>query len=66
MTPAQAAVDVQVATDEDLRAAISDALAAANVDLEELREQAEASQFASEEARIAWFMISELVDRIAA
>jgi formiminotetrahydrofolate cyclodeaminase len=66
MTPAQAAVDVQVATDEDLRAAINDALEAANVNLEELRDQAETSQFASEEARIAWFMISELVDRIAA
>lgn len=66
MTPAQTDVDVQVATDEDLRAAINDALCAANVSLEELRRQAASSHFASEDARIAWFMISEFLDRLAA
>ena len=50
MTPSPAAVDVQVATDEDLREAIDDVPQAAGVSLEELREQAEASRFTSEDA----------------
>lgn len=66
MTPAQASVDVQIATDDDLRAAIHDALDSAGVTLPELREQARAGRFSSEDARIAWFMISDLVDRLCA
>jgi hypothetical protein len=66
MTPAQASVDVEVATDDDLRAAIRDALESAHVGLDELREQAKTSRFASEDARVAWFMISDLVDQLCA
>jgi hypothetical protein len=66
MTPAQASVDVHVATDDDLRAAIRDVLDSANVGLDELRAQARASRFSSEEARVAWFMIAGLVDRVCA
>jgi hypothetical protein len=64
MTPAQASVDVQVATDEDLRAAITDVLEGANVTLDELREQARTGRFSSEDARIAWFVISDFVDQL--
>jgi hypothetical protein len=55
MTPSPAAVDVQVATDEDLREAIDDVPQAAGVSLEELREQAEASRHIGGR-RITWFM----------
>lgn len=61
MTPAQMAVEVQVADEEDVRAAIELELTEADVSLEELLEQARTSRFQSERARLAWFVISSFV-----
>jgi hypothetical protein len=63
MTPAELAVDVQVADDEDVRVAVQNALRGAGVTLEDLRQQAAASNFVSERARLAWFMISPVANR---
>jgi len=65
MTPSPAAVDVQVATDEDLREAIDDVPQAAGVSLEELREQAEASR-SHRRTPNHLVHVSELVDRLPA
>jgi hypothetical protein len=61
MTPAQA-VDVQVANDRDVKAGIRKALREAGVSLDELQHQAAISHFSSERARMAWFMISPLLE----
>jgi hypothetical protein len=66
MSPAEASVKVEWATDDDLRAAATALLADLGITLEELTEQAEAGQFSSEEARIAWFVISSFRDALAA
>jgi len=65
MTPSPGAVDVQVATDEDLREAIDDAPQAAGVSLEELRDQAEASR-SHRRTPNHLVHVSELVDRLPA
>ena len=62
MTPAQMAVDVEIADDDDVTAAVANALEGAGVTLEELQEQARVSHFSSERARMAWFVISSFVD----
>jgi hypothetical protein len=56
---------VQEATDDDLREAARNALDAADVTLEELRAQARAGQFSLEDARLAWVMISDIVNLAA-
>jgi hypothetical protein len=61
MTPAQAAVTVEIVGDAEVRAGVKRALKSAGVSLEELAEQARASRFSSERARLAWFMISPVV-----
>ena len=65
MTPSPAAVDVQVATDEDLREAIDDVPQAAGVSLEELREQVEAGR-SHRRTPNHLVHVSELVDRLPA
>lgn len=62
MTPAQLAVEVAVADDQDVRDAIEFELTEAGVTLEELFAQARQSQFQSERARLAWFVVSSFVD----
>jgi len=62
MTPAEASVTIEQATDEDLRVAVSKALKRAKVTADELREQARTGRFKSEDARIAWLMISDFLD----
>lgn len=61
MTPAQLEIHVEVADDDDVRAAVENELQAAGVTLEALVEQAKASDFVSERARLAWFAISPFV-----
>ena len=63
MTPAQAAVTVEIVGDAEVRAGVKRALKSAGVSLEELAEQARASRFSSERARLAWFMISPVVSQ---
>jgi hypothetical protein len=60
MTPTEVATRVDVANAEDVRAAVDAILEHAGVSLEELKRQAAASQFSSERARLAWFMISSV------
>ena len=62
MTPSQMAVDVQVADEEDVRAAIDLVLSDAGVALSDLRAQAAVGRFSSEECRLAWFAISSFVE----
>lgn len=62
MTPTEMLTKVEVVDDDDVRAAVSAALAQAGVTLEELRRQAAAGEFSSERARIAWFMIENVAD----
>lgn len=62
MTPAQLAVEVAVADDQDVRDAIEFELTEAGVTLEELFAQARQSHFQSERARLAWFVVSSFVD----
>ena len=52
---------VEVAGDDDVRAAVEHELAAAGVTLEDLVRQARSSVFVSERARPAWFAISPFV-----
>lgn len=63
MTPAEAAVRVEVADDEDVKLAIEGALTSAGVTFDELRRQAVCSRFQSERARTAWFVISPFLAR---
>ncbi len=63
MTPAERAVDVQIADEDDVRAAIASALTRAGASLDELRQQALMGRFASERARTSWFAISHVVGR---
>lgn len=58
--------NVVTATDADLRAAIRNALARADLTMEEIEEQARTSRFSSEEARRAWFVISSVRKHIDA
>lgn len=62
MTPAEASVEVYEATDEDLTVAVKKALKRAKVTADELREQARTGRFKSEDARIAWLMVSDFLD----
>lgn len=55
---------VEVATDEDIQAAARRALRRAGVTVDELRQQAREGRFSSERARLAWFMISPVADRL--
>lgn len=55
---------VEVATDQDIQAAARRTLRRAGVTVEELREQAREGRFSSERARLAWFMISPVADRL--
>jgi len=66
VTPAQASVEVQEASGDDLREAVRDALEVAGLTLDELREQARRGRFSSEDARLAWFVVSSVEDRIEA
>jgi hypothetical protein len=61
MTPAQRDTLVEVADNEDVQAAIDAALTHADVSLEQLRTEARRSQFSSERARMAWFVVSPFV-----
>lgn len=55
---------VEVATEQDILAAARRTLRRAGVTVDELREQAREGRFSSERARLAWFMISPVADRI--
>ncbi len=55
---------VEVATDEDIQAAARRTLRRAGVTVDELRQQAREGRFYSERARLAWFMISPVADRL--
>ncbi|WP_298335817.1 hypothetical protein [Ferrimicrobium sp.] len=61
MTPVQAAVVVEYATDEDIEIAVQRALEIAGVSAEELKAQARSGRFSSENARLAWFAISPFI-----
>jgi hypothetical protein len=65
MTPAQASVVIERATDRDLEVAVENALNEAGVTLSELREQAAQGRFSSDEARLAWIVIADIVDAAA-
>lgn len=64
MTPAAQAIEVIELTDDDLRNAVQSALDSAGVTLEQLQDQARRSRFETEEARLAWFVVSSIVDRL--
>ncbi|WP_298443042.1 hypothetical protein [Ferrimicrobium sp.] len=61
MTPDQAAVVVEYATDEDIEIAVRSALESAGVSAEELKGEARLGRFSSENARLAWFAISPFI-----
>lgn len=61
MTPAQMEVEVEVADDADVDAAVARAVATAGVSLDELAAEARVGRFHSEAARLAWFVISPFV-----
>lgn len=61
MTPDQAAVVVEYATDEDIEIAVRSALESAGVSAEELKGEARSGRFSSENARLAWFAISPFI-----
>jgi hypothetical protein len=62
MTPEQAAVTVEVASDKDVEIAISRALESAGLSIEILRKEAASGRFRSDRARLAWFAISPFFD----
>lgn len=62
MTPEQAAVTVEVASDGDVEIAISRALERAGVSVEALKKEATSGRFRSDQARLAWFAISPFFD----
>jgi hypothetical protein len=62
MTPAQMAVDIYYADEADVAAAIDNALGDASLTLEALIEEAKVGRFSSEDARLAWWVISPFVD----
>jgi hypothetical protein len=64
MTPAAQAVEVIELTDDDLRDAVQNALDSAGVTLEELQDQAQRGRFETEDARLAWFVVSSILDRL--
>ncbi len=61
MTPAELAVNVEVADEEDIEAAIAKVLGDAGITLDELKADARSGRFRSEDARLAWFVISPFV-----
>ena len=61
MTPDQAAVVVEYATDEDIEIAVRSTLESAGVSAEELKGEARSGRFSSENARLAWFAISPFI-----
>jgi hypothetical protein len=63
MTPAEAAVTVEIVGDAEVQAGVERALKSAGVSLNELAEQARASRFSSERARLVWFMVSPVVSQ---
>jgi flavin-binding protein dodecin len=63
MTPAEAAINVEFVNETDVDNAVKEALQRAHVTLEDLRQQAQASRFVSDQARTAWFVISPFVAR---
>jgi hypothetical protein len=52
---------IEFADDGEMAAAVTSTLAAAGVTLDDLRQQAGRSQFVSERARRAWFVVSPFV-----
>ena len=62
MTPSQMAVDVQDANAEDITAAINRALAEAGLTLDELVAEGQSGRFSSEEARMAWWVVSPFLE----
>lgn len=54
--------DVEFASDDDVRAGVERALAELGLTFEQLEAQARAGKFASERARLTWFMISPDVE----
>ncbi|ORW03271.1 hypothetical protein [Mycobacterium kyorinense] len=60
MTRALSRNEVEVATPNDLRAAIDHALARAGCTFDELAEQAKTGHFESMRARLAWVAIGDL------
>jgi hypothetical protein len=53
--------DVPVLTTDEVHAAIERGLADLGLTLDELQEQAETDTFASEDARLLWFAIQDVV-----
>lgn len=62
MTPSEMAVDVQTATEEEVRAAIAIVLEEAGMTLSELVEEGRSGRFSSDTARMAWWVVSPFVD----
>ena len=55
-------VTVEHATKEDIEIAVRRALESAGASAQELRAQARLGRFSSEDARLAWFVISPFID----
>jgi hypothetical protein len=62
ITPEEAAVTVEVASDKDVEMAVTCAAEDAGVSVETLRAEAASGRFQSDEARLAWFAISPFFD----
>lgn len=62
MTPEQAAVTVEVASNSDVEIAIARAVKDAGVSVEALKAEAASGRFQSDDARLAWFAISPFFD----
>jgi hypothetical protein len=62
VSPAQMAVDIYYADGADVAAAIKNALRDASLTLEALIEESKVGRFSSEDARLAWWVISPFVD----
>lgn len=54
--------DVEIASDDDVRAGVTRALAELGLTYNELEAQAREGSFSSERARLTWFMISPDVE----
>jgi len=54
-------VDVEYASDEDIKIAVARALEDAEITADELKAEAKAGRFRSEKARAAWFSISPYI-----
>jgi hypothetical protein len=62
MTPTEAEIKVYVATDDELRVGVRKALRELGMTADELREEGETGEFRSEDARVTWFAIADLLD----